>query len=92
MDAIMREKRVIHDLQGLQDLQDLQDLLGVNIRAERQRLGWTLEDLTDRTGISFTYLSRVENGKKNISLSTLYKISRALNINVDQLFKFKKNY
>jgi transcriptional regulator with XRE-family HTH domain len=37
---------------------------GRQMRKERLARGWTLRDLADRTGIDFTTLSRIENGRR----------------------------
>jgi transcriptional regulator with XRE-family HTH domain len=37
---------------------------GRQMRKERLAHGWTLRELSDRTGIDFTTLSRIENGKR----------------------------
>lgn len=55
------------------------------IRSLRQKRNMTLEDLARQTGLSVSYLSEVERGKKQPSLETLEKISQALNISRDAL-------
>lgn len=41
-------------------------------------MGWTLEDLSDKSGLSAQYLSNLENDKRDPSLSTIAAVSRAL--------------
>lgn len=41
--------------------------------------------------IDQSYLGRIERGEVNITLDTLYKISKALRITPDQLLKNEKN-
>lgn len=55
------------------------------IRSLRQNRNMTLEDLARQTGLSVSYLSEVERGKKQPSLETLEKISQTLNISRDAL-------
>ena len=43
---------------------DVLAVLGGKVREIRLARGWTLRDLSDRTGIEFTTLSRIENGKR----------------------------
>jgi DNA-binding Xre family transcriptional regulator len=49
------------------------------LRAERERQGMTLAELSRRTGIDATALSRLETGRhNNPTVDTLYRIASAL--------------
>lgn len=50
------------------------------IREIRKDKEITLEDLAERTGISYTHLSRIEGGKRGLSLENVIKIGRALQV------------
>lgn len=52
--------------------------VGREIRRRRKALGWTLEDLSDKSGLSAHYLSNLENDTRDPSLSTIAAVSRAL--------------
>ncbi|NPV87012.1 MAG: cupin domain-containing protein [Anaerolineae bacterium] len=52
--------------------------IGQRIRAERKRLGMTLNELAQQSGLSAPYLSQIENGRVNLNLTSLESISRAL--------------
>lgn len=52
--------------------------IGREIRRRREGLGWTLEDLSHRSGLSVRYISNVENDRSDPSLSTIVAISKAL--------------
>jgi transcriptional regulator with XRE-family HTH domain len=52
--------------------------LGAEIRRRRTALGWTLEELAHRAGLSWRYLSSVEGDKRDPSLSTIAAIAKAL--------------
>ncbi len=55
--------------------------IGHYIRRERQKRGWTLDDLAERSGLSRTALSELETGKvARPRLSTLDKIGKALHM------------
>lgn len=57
------------------------------IKDIRIRKGFTLYKLSKLTNLSRTYLRDLENNKRfNPSLETLYKIARALGVNVKELF------
>jgi ribosome-binding protein aMBF1 (putative translation factor) len=49
-------------------------IIGEMIKEARKEAHLTQEDLAKRTGTKKSYISRVENGKIDIQISTLYKI------------------
>lgn len=55
-----------------------QQVLGACIRAIREQRGYTLEDLSERSGISYQYLSGIENGKENFTIQILEGVADAL--------------
>ncbi len=62
--------------------------IGSRIREERKKLGYSQDELADRSGLHTTYIGGIERGEKNPTVTTLQKISDALNIPLFQLFKF----
>jgi transcriptional regulator with XRE-family HTH domain len=61
--------------------------LGENIRARRNELELSQEELSFRADLHRTYIGAVERGEKNVSFKNLFKISKALNISVSDLTK-----
>jgi transcriptional regulator with XRE-family HTH domain len=59
--------------------------LGKRIRSLRKDRGWTQEELAHRSGLNRSYMSDVECGRSDLSLSTLQKIARPLGISVAEL-------
>lgn len=60
--------------------------LGANIRARRHELGITQEQLSNNTGLSINYISRLEVGTaNNVSAKTLLKIAEVLKTSMDKL-------
>ncbi|WP_205787177.1 helix-turn-helix domain-containing protein [Specibacter cremeus] len=59
--------------------------LGSRVRAERQRLGLTLEELSARSGSSRSMLSAIERGDKVPTVLTLDQIANALGVSVSRL-------
>ncbi len=70
-------------------LADLKKQIGEQVRTIRKLKGLTQESLADRSGVSFSYISDVERGTRNISLVSLEKIMHALEINADEMFKYE---
>ena len=49
-------------------------IIGELIKAEREKANLTQEQMAEKTGTKKSYISRVENGRADIQLSTLYKL------------------
>ena len=61
--------------------------IGQKIRTLRQRRRFTLQDLSDRTGLSKPLLSQVENAHVMPPVATLLKVSRALGVEISHFFQ-----
>lgn len=61
--------------------------IGREIRQRRKQAGWTLIDMRGRTGISISWLSFVERGIADPTVSTLNKIAVALGVPLDALIR-----
>lgn len=57
------------------------------IRNLRKRKNWTLKELSERTGLSVSFLSQVENGTSSLAITSLKKISDAFNVSINYFFK-----
>jgi len=53
--------------------------LGSRIRTARLIANLSLQGLSEKTGISYSTLSRIENGKKKIQVEELIRISKFVN-------------
>ena len=60
--------------------------LGERIRAERARQGISLRSLARSVGLSPSLISQIETGKCQPSVSTLYAITTALGVSVQDVF------
>jgi transcriptional regulator with XRE-family HTH domain len=69
------------------DEKDCRAILSLNIKRFRNRLGLSQLHLALELGISTTFLSDIETGKKWVSAQTLTQIAKALKIEVYELFK-----
>jgi len=58
---------------------------GANVRAARLARGWTQEDLAHETGLASVQVSRIERGKREIRLTTLLRLLRALDVPPEKL-------
>lgn len=60
--------------------------LSNNLRAERERLGWTQAELANRIEVSRKTINTVENGVFVPSTILALKLARALDRTVENLF------
>lgn len=65
-------------------------LVGRRIRALRTAAGKSMINLAYESEMEYMQLSRIELGQINTSVYQLYKISKALNVELTDLFLFKK--
>lgn len=49
-------------------------ILGELLKDERQKANLTQAEMAERTGTKKSYISRIENGRADIQLSTLYRL------------------
>ena len=60
--------------------------LGKNLKLIRKQKGLTQENVFLESGISRSHIAMIEAGKRDISISALFKISRALRVNLKEIF------
>ena len=60
--------------------------IGQQIKLYRKKKGYTLDDLSERCGLSTSYLSLLERGKNNPTISTVQGICTALDVSMSDLF------
>ena len=63
--------------------------IGKRIKELRRVLGISQEELSFRSGVHRTYIASLEVGKRNISIVTLEKIVKALEISLYDFFNFQ---
>lgn len=61
--------------------------LGMRIRYLRKQKGMSQLDLSLEAGVNKNYISDLERGSRNPSITLLEKIARALDIDLSTLFK-----
>lgn len=56
------------------------------LRTVRRQRGLTLEGLAERTGLTKSYLSKIERSRSTPSIAVAIKVAQALDVDVAQLF------
>ena len=72
---------------AMDDGSDIESVVRTRLRALRQNLGLSLDQLAARTNLSASTISRIETGKRTISLDVLVPLATALQIDLDSLFE-----
>lgn len=63
----------------------LQERFGQKVRAVRKKKGVSQEKMAQLAGIDRTYASGIERGLRNVSLSTVEKLAKALGVKMARL-------
>ncbi|WP_040007252.1 helix-turn-helix domain-containing protein [Fibrisoma limi] len=63
----------------------LSSAFGKAIKQIRITKGWTQEDLSDKSGMDRSYISRIERGLKNPSLSVVWELANHLEVSLFDL-------
>lgn len=59
--------------------------IGKRLRRHRENMNLTREEFAEKANISPQFLAEIENGKKGMSVDTLYKICKNLSISADYI-------
>lgn len=60
---------------------------GMRLRQERLNQRLTQEKLAEKADLSAVYISQIEHGNRKLSLDTLVKLAKHLNVSVDSLIQ-----
>jgi transcriptional regulator with XRE-family HTH domain len=60
---------------------------GARLRELRLQRGWTLQELSANSGLSKTFLSRLESGDRQASIAAVLTLSRVLDVSLAFLFE-----
>jgi len=60
---------------------------GQKVRVLRKNRNLSQEAFADLAGIDRSYMGHIERGEKNVTLSKIYQIAKALGVEVSELFQ-----
>ena len=71
---------------------NIYNVIAKNIKKYRKEANITQATLAEKVGVSHEFIRRIESdkGAKTFSVDTIYKISLALNIEIEKLFEKKE--
>ena len=71
----------------MQDQIEFRRKLGARVRKFREQKGWSQETFAHETGMARSFTSALELGKKDIRLSTMFKLCDIFGLTIRQLLK-----
>lgn len=66
-----------------------QEQFGKRVRELRETKSWSQEDFADASNLHRTYISGIERGVRNPTLTVVWQIADALEVSPCELFKEK---
>jgi len=78
----LKARKLIFDKKGVISL-------ATRIKELREAHDITQEQLSEKSGLSVSQIARLETARINPSVSTVFAVARALNIELKELFDFK---
>lgn len=64
---------------------DIRRRVGLNMQRLRLAKGWSQEEMAAQCGLHRTYISGVERGVRNPTITVLEKIAKALDVRIGDL-------
>jgi transcriptional regulator with XRE-family HTH domain len=64
---------------------DVRRRFGLKVQALRKAKGWSQEEFAERAGLHRTYVSAVERGVRNPTLTVVAKLAAALSVRIGEL-------
>jgi len=70
---------------------DVTSTVRARLRSLRRVRGWSLDDLAERSHLSASTISRIETGKRTISLEVLVSLADALDVDMNGLIELDED-
>lgn len=68
-------------------MSDIAKTVGKRLRSYRTAQGLSQEKLAERAGLHPTYIGQVERGEKNLTIESLEKVTKALDVRISDIFE-----
>lgn len=68
-------------------ISDAAKTFGERVRARRQQLGKSQEQLADDSSLHWSYVGQVERGQRNITLHNILKLAEVLGVDAGELVR-----
>lgn len=71
------------------DPADLKEKFGMHIKKLRENRGLALRDMATKCELDYSQISKIENAKWDVQLSTIFELAKGLEIEPKELLDFK---
>lgn len=71
-------------------MEDIRSVIGNRVRRLRKKVKISQEELAGRAGMDRTYVTSIENGKRNVSMVNIERLALALNCSIFEFFSSKE--
>lgn len=68
-------------------MQSISTKLGQNVKKIRNKKGMSQGDISRKLNMDRGYISSIENGRRNPTLTTIEKIASALGVDINELIR-----
>lgn len=69
---------------------DIKEKFGHKIKHLRELKNYSIEFLANISNIDRTYISDIEKGNRNVSILIIEKLSKALEVSIQELFNYEE--
>ena len=67
---------------------EIKKKFGEKVKVLRLKKGWSQEKLALNAELDRTYIPSIESGKRNVSITVIEKIAKALDVEITEILKF----
>jgi DNA-binding Xre family transcriptional regulator len=73
----------------LKDYSEIKTSFGLHVKKIREKKGYTLRDVDNNCALDESNISKIENGRVNIQLSTILELAKGLGVKPKDLLDFE---
>lgn len=68
---------------------EIKEKFGLKIKSLREKKEISIEHLANISNVDRNYISDIEKGKRNVSITIIEKLSKGLEVEIQELFNYE---
>lgn len=68
---------------------EIKEKFGQKVKSLREQKGISIEHLANISNVDRNYISDIEKGKRNVSITIIEKLSKGLEVKIQELFNYE---
>lgn len=76
--------------EGERKMEDIRSVIGNRVKRLRRKIKISQEELAGRADLDRTYVTSIENGRRNVSMVNIERLALALNCSICEFFSAKE--